>query len=109
MEEPIMTFEFEPGRFYQNDADGQLIDEVTFQETNDHQSLIIDHTFVRPDHRGQGIAAQLIEQVIAYARQQKQTIIPLCTYAQAYFKQHTDQDDILAPQNTITAVQENSK
>ena len=42
---------------------------------------IIEHTGVRPEYNGRGIAKQLVECVIAAARERGVKILPLCSYA----------------------------
>lgn len=56
----------------------------------------IDHTFVPPEMRGQGVAQQLIEAVVADAREQGFTIVPRCSYAEVLFKRRADWADVLA-------------
>ncbi|MFD0898570.1 GNAT family N-acetyltransferase [Loigolactobacillus binensis] len=80
-----MKFTFEPGRYYYNDADDRLVAEVTFQSLHAGTVLAVDHTFVREDHRGQGIASQLITTMITYAQEQQAKILPLCPYAKRFF------------------------
>ena len=54
-------------------------------------NLIVYHTEVAQALQGQGIAAQLLEQMIAYARENKLQVVPLCPYVHAHFKRHPDQ------------------
>nr|WP_125551595.1 GNAT family N-acetyltransferase [Loigolactobacillus jiayinensis] len=91
-----MEFEFEPGRFYNNDADGRLVAEVTFQTLDHGNVFAVDHTFVRDDHRGQGIAGQLIQKTIEHATNHNAKILPICTYAKAFFERKPEYNDIVA-------------
>ena len=43
--------------------------------------MIIDHTFVDPAYRGQGLAEKLVPKGVEKARAEKKTIIPLCPFA----------------------------
>lgn len=81
-----MEFDYEPGRFYKNDAEGQLLAEVTFDSFDHDQAYAINHTFVRDDLRGQGIASQLIKVVVDKAKAEHKTILPLCSYAKVQFE-----------------------
>ncbi|MFR0553485.1 GNAT family N-acetyltransferase [Loigolactobacillus coryniformis] len=94
--DPLMEFDYEPGRYYHNDADGRLVAEVTFQTLQNGRVLAVDHTFVREDHRGQGIAGQLIETMITHAQKHQAKILPLCTYAKAFFQRKPEYADIVA-------------
>ncbi len=48
--------------------------------------LSIDHVFVPEELRGQGMAAKIMEGVVADAKQRGLTIVPVCSYAQAYMQ-----------------------
>lgn len=91
-----MEFAYEPGRFYHNDSAGRLVAEVTFQTLKNGQILAVDHTFVREDHRGQGIARQLIEMMITYAQKKKAKILPICPYAKKFFAEQSQYAAIVA-------------
>ncbi len=57
---------------------------------------VADHTFVPPEARGTGIAARLVEQMIADARAQGFTIVPECSYVAVAFRRHPEWADLLA-------------
>lgn len=57
---------------------------------------LVDHTLVPPEIGGRGIAAHLVEAIIADARAQDFTIIPQCSYVVAAFKRHPEWSDLLA-------------
>ena len=52
--------------------------------------IIVDHTYVPESLRGQGIAAQLAERVIADARAKGQRIVPLCPFLRSYAEARRD-------------------
>jgi predicted GNAT family acetyltransferase len=58
---------------------------------------IADHTFVPPEARGTGIAHQLVEALVADAREQGFTIEPQCSYVYALFKRHPEWEELRAP------------
>ena len=58
--------------------------------------LVADHTFVPPSHRGQGIAEQLVDALIADARASGDKIVPLCSYVAAQFRRHPEWADLKA-------------
>jgi len=76
--EPI-TFLSKPGRFYL-EKDNQLLAVIDYH-TDEKNRLVVTHTFVDPSLRGQGIANQLLNQVIALAEAAKQYIYPICSFA----------------------------
>ncbi|MCD2255415.1 N-acetyltransferase [Lactobacillus sp. CC-MHH1034] len=85
-----MNFDYEPGRYFKTDDNGNLLAEVTFQEFADGAAYAINHTFVRDDQRGQGIASHLVAAVVAKAKAEDKKILPLCSYARAQFDKGPD-------------------
>jgi uncharacterized protein len=57
---------------------------------------IADHTFVPPEMRGRRVAQQLVEALVADAREQGFRIVPRCSYVDALFKRHPDWTDVLS-------------
>ncbi len=58
--------------------------------------LVADHTLVPPELGGRGIAAKLVEALIADARKLGEKIEPQCSYVAAQFKRHPEWADLLA-------------
>lgn len=58
--------------------------------------VIADHTYVPDAMRGQGIAARLVDALIATARSDGWTIVPRCSYVVSAFKRHPEWNDVLA-------------
>nr|WP_034551323.1 GNAT family N-acetyltransferase [Carnobacterium funditum] len=80
-----MNFEKTENRFYKNDENGKMIAEVTYVPSGDDK-VILDHTFVDPSLRGQGIAEELVNRVVKEMRIENKKIIPLCPYAKTLFE-----------------------
>ena len=57
---------------------------------------VAEHTLVPPSLGGQGVAAKLVEALIADARTQGFHITPECSYVAAAFKRHPEWADLLA-------------
>ncbi|WP_114521099.1 GNAT family N-acetyltransferase [Altererythrobacter sp. ZODW24] len=57
---------------------------------------IADHTIVPPAIGGQGVAAKLVDALIADAREQGFKIVPQCSYVAAKFERNPDWADLLA-------------
>ena len=51
---------------------------------------IADHTWVPPEARGKGIAAALVEALVADARELGFKIVPQCSYVEAAFRRHPE-------------------
>jgi uncharacterized protein len=77
------------------DQDGKRIAEMTYAR-RDASVIVIDHTFVDPGLRGQGIARQLLDAAVAWARANKASIAPECSYARAAFARDASIRDTLA-------------
>jgi hypothetical protein len=57
---------------------------------------VADHTLVPPELGGRGIAAKLVEALIADARAEGFKIQPQCSYVAAAFKRHPEWADLHA-------------
>jgi predicted GNAT family acetyltransferase len=57
---------------------------------------IADHTLVPPEIGGRGVAAALVDALVADAREQGFTIVPACSYVEAQFRRHPEWADLLA-------------
>lgn len=66
--------------------DDKLIGMCTFTESEDRWT--IDHTWVDPSYRNQGIADMLVEQIAVEAKKRDKGVIPICSYAVKWFDEH---------------------
>ena len=57
--------------------------------------MIIEHTEVSDELRGQKVGYQLVDTAVEYARTNKLKIIPLCPFANAVFKKKPEYTDVL--------------
>lgn len=57
--------------------------------------LAIRHVEAPPARRGKGSANRLMAGIVAHARTNGLTIIPICSYAVAWFRRHPDTADVL--------------
>ena len=58
---------------------------------------IADHTLVPPEIGGRGVAAALVDALVADAKEQGFKIVPQCSYVEAQFRRHPEWSDLLAP------------
>ena len=58
--------------------------------------MTIDHTEVDEEHEGKGLGKQLVKAGVAYARENKLKIDPVCPYAKKVFDITPDFADVLA-------------
>jgi predicted GNAT family acetyltransferase len=60
----------------------------------DGKIVIIDHTEVDESMRGQGMAKQLTEASVKWAREQKVRLVPLCPFAKAVIDKDPSLQDV---------------
>ena len=82
------------GRYVVYLPDGQQA-ELTYGR-RDPATIIADHTFVPPDHRGKGIAEQLVARIMDDARANGLKIVPVCSYVAVQFRRHPEWADLKA-------------
>ena len=68
-----MEFKIAENKIYLENQDGKEVALIQFKRADDGV-LIADKTFVDDSLRGQGIAAKLVEELVAYARQNNNKI-----------------------------------
>lgn len=90
-----MDFEREDNRIFAEDGAGNLVAEITFPACREGV-VNIDHTFVDPSLRGQGVADKLVRAAVRYIREAGVKATVTCTYAQRWFAEHPEQADVLA-------------
>jgi len=59
-------------------------------------TMYIDSTFTPEEYRGRGLAAELTNAAIEYARKNAFKIVPNCSYAKSYFEKHPEYRNLLA-------------
>ena len=57
--------------------------------------LIIDHIDVEDQFRGQGIGRQLLDALVAFAREREIKVIPLCPFSKSVFDKDQSIHDVL--------------
>ena len=81
--------------FYVGDNASKPLARITYV-TKEPNIIIIDHTFVDPSLRGQGIALKLVDAMVDFARKNKKMVIPVCSYAVKVLNHDPKYADILA-------------
>lgn len=57
--------------------------------------VVVDHTYVDPSLRGQGIASELMHEVSRFAKEKGYKVVATCPYAVVWYKKHKEYDDII--------------
>lgn len=69
-------------KFYIGEDIKEPIAEITFVQSGENR-MVVDHTYVSDELRGQGVAGKLVEKVVTYARENGKKIIPQCPYVKS--------------------------
>ncbi|HWI93610.1 MAG TPA: GNAT family N-acetyltransferase [Flavisolibacter sp.] len=75
------------GAFYIMHGDeriGEMLVSISGKE------LTVYHTEVVPEAEGKGLAKEMFNEMVSYARKHDLKVIALCTYAHAQFTRHAD-------------------
>lgn len=83
------------GEYHAHVAGSDAIGRLTWVRRSDG-ARVAEHTLVPPEIGGRGIAGLLVKDLIADARENSFTIVPLCSYVAAKFDENPDWADLLA-------------
>ncbi|MPN48227.1 hypothetical protein SDC9_195832 [bioreactor metagenome] len=84
-----MNWSYEPGRVYYVDETNTCLAEATYVFL-DNRTVDINHTYVDPSLRGQGVAGEMMEAVALRLRQDGLKAVASCSYANAWLNKHRD-------------------
>lgn len=88
-----MNWVYEANRIYGKNEDDKLMAEVTFEYIGDTE-VNINHTYVNPALRGQGVAGELLKLLAEHLREKGLKATATCTYAiswlNRYEKEYSD-------------------
>lgn len=84
-----MKFQYDKNRIFVQDESNKLIVEATFPLFKEGV-VVVDHTYVNPSLRGQGIASKLMKAVCQYIDKQHLKLIATCPYAVVWLKRHQE-------------------
>lgn len=82
------------GEYRAQVAGSEHVGRLTWSDQNGVKAA--DHTLVPPEIGGRGVAAALVEALIADARAEGFKIRPLCSYVAVAFKRHPEWADLHA-------------
>jgi uncharacterized protein len=74
--------------------DENILAEMTYNMPS-KDKMIIEHTEVGDELRGQNVGFQLVQAAVDYARLNNLKIIPLCPFANSVFRKKMDFQDVL--------------
>jgi len=62
----------------------------------DDQTLDFNHTYVPPALRGGGLASQLTDHALRYAREHGYKVVPSCPFVAVFIERHPEYRDLVA-------------
>lgn len=81
-------------KFYIGETEDQIIAEITYIFIN-KEAINVNHTFVDPSLRGEGIARKLMDEVVIYAKENNLKIKPTCSYAVKVFPRYPEYEELI--------------
>lgn len=82
------------GEYHAHVAGAEHIGRLTWVQNGNVR--IADHTLVPPEIGGRGVAARLVEALVADARDEGFRIDPVCSYIAVAFRRHPEWSDLHA-------------
>jgi predicted GNAT family acetyltransferase len=83
----------EKKRFVLLNDEQKEIGEMTWSDAGANL-MIIDHTFVEPEYRGQNLAERLVIRGVDKARKEGKQIVPLCPFVRRQFEEKSEYKDV---------------
>ena len=83
------------GEFFAVNASGQRIAEISYVWSGEHK-IIANHTWVDDSLRGQGVARELLDVLVAFACEKNLKIVATCSYVDVMFRRDKSLADVVA-------------
>ena len=83
------------GEFFLNNEQGKRIAEISYVWNGEYK-IIANHTWVDDSLRGQGMARQLLDTLVKFAREKNIKIVPTCSYVEVMFRREKSFADVIA-------------
>lgn len=91
-----MKWNYEEGRLFTTNENNEMMAEVTFDFIKDNE-VNINHTYVNPILRGQGVAGEMLKATAEYLREKGLKAKASCSYANGWLiKNKEDYADIIS-------------
>lgn len=91
----MVTIEQGEHKFFVGEDEEHPLAEITYRVPEDKQ-LVVEHTYVDDELRGEGVAGKLVEKVVNYARENEFKVRSECSYATSKLEKTPEYQDVLA-------------
>lgn len=76
--------------------EGRVVAILDYRPTDDERTVLLPHTVVDEDQRGQGLGAILVRSALDQIRDRGQTVIPQCSFVAEFIDTHPEYADVVA-------------
>lgn len=91
-----MEWLYEKDSICSRNKKGDVVAEAAYT-IKENGEMNIEHVFVNRDHRGQGLAFQVMEEVVKYLREKNMKTTATCPYAKKWLKENREENiDIIS-------------
>lgn len=95
MENTILHKETDINGLFYMEKDGKIIAEMHYVFAEDDSNIIIvKHTDVKPEYKGQGLGSNLLDALAKYAKENNLKVKPLCPFVEVQFNRNKKYNDI---------------
>jgi predicted GNAT family acetyltransferase len=84
-----MIWNYNNGRIFSVNENNELLAETTYISKQNGE-IDIDHTYVSPGLRGQGLAGDMMKVVVEFLKENGLKASATCSYANAWLKKHSE-------------------
>lgn len=92
----VIQHKFDSGRgVFFVEEEGNLLAEMIYK-TDGLSKMIIEHTEVNEELRGQNVGAKLVEAAVDHARKHHMKILPLCPFAHALLHKKAEYKEFIS-------------
>lgn len=80
--------------FYVGDSEENSVAVMTYVVSGE-DLIIVDHTYVSDELKGQGVGKLLLKELVDWARKENKKIIPQCSYVREQMEKNEEYHDIM--------------
>lgn len=91
----MVTIKQGENKFFIGEDEENPLGEITYR-LSDNKQLVVEHTYVADELRGEGVAGKLVEKVVHHARENGWKVRSECSYAESKLEKTPEYQDVLA-------------